>query len=150
MTLTGLLYGVEFREWVISLFKENDTAIINSTNQRIRFGKKGLNASLKRVREAHHNELYPFLIQVLENAEYDHFEPNDGQEKHKGLKGQDVYVSALRIGLQLFSVRIKIDIPGDSEISQRKQSGADVENGRYKDHKLSEIDITRVCKKICV
>ncbi len=39
----------------------NSSAVIASTNQHIRIGKRGLNASLKRVREPHHNEVYPYL-----------------------------------------------------------------------------------------
>ena len=130
------------RNWVLSQFKENSSAVIASTNQHIRIGKRGLNASLKRVREPHHNEVYPYLINVLENAEYDRFEINDGKEKHKGLAGQDVYVSALRIGDRLYSVKIKVDIPGKGEIEQRKTTNGVIEDGRYKDHKVSEIDIT--------
>ena len=82
------------------------------------------------------------LINVLENAVYGRFEINDGKEKHKGLAGQDVYVSALRIGDRLYSVKIKVDIPGKGEIEQRKTKNGVIEDGRYKDHKVSEIDIT--------
>ena len=83
-----------------------------------------------------------YLINVLENAVYDRFEINDGKEKHKGLAGLDVYVSALRIGDRLYSVKIKVDIPGKGEIEQRKTKNGVIEDGRYKDHKVSEIDIT--------
>ena len=134
--------SVLIRNWVLSQFKENSSAVIASTNQHIRIGKRGLNASLKRVREPHHNEVYPYLINVLENAVYDRFEINDGKEKHKGLAGLDVYVSALRIGDRLYSVKIKVDIPGKGEIEQRKTKNGVIEDGRYKDHKVSEIDIT--------
>lgn len=135
----------ELKEWIISQFSSVRSAVIKSTNQTVKVANKGLKDSLKRKREEKHNDIYPVLLSVLENAEYDHFQLNDGQEKHKGTDGQDVYFSAIRIGGKLYSVRFKVDIPSKLEIESRKKLGmSDIEDVRYKDHTLNETDLSEV------
>lgn len=135
----------ELKKWIVAQLAETNTAVVKSTNQKIRVGSAGVRDSLKRRREEKHNDVYSKLISVLENAEYDHFEENDGQEKHNGLKGQDIYYSAIRIGGKLYGVKIKVDVPGEKEIEWRKDHGAEnIEDARYKDHTLNEIDLSEV------
>jgi hypothetical protein len=101
-----------------------DDVVINSDGTIQRFTKTGLGSSTKRMREENHNELYGQLDRLISNAVFHSFEPAD--ERHKGLKGQNVYYSAARIGGKYYSVKIKIDV-----------STRDIQPA-YKDHKIEK------------
>lgn len=129
-------------KWLKEAFAEKRSATISSTNQHVVFTNTGLAASVKRTKEAHHDNVYPRLNEVVENAEYDSFEPHD--KRHPNILGQDVYVSAIRIGGNLYRVKLKFDIPSENEILTKKKLGLPTDEVRYKDHKLSEIEIAQL------
>ena len=133
--------------WLKDRFSERDRATIESTNQNVRFTKTGLSSSAKSnivLKERGHNDVYSALESVVERAQYEGFEPADA--RHPNLAGQDVYISAVQIGGRLFAVRLKFDIPSDSEIAIRKEhlGETNIEDLRYKDHRLSEIELAPV------
>ncbi len=92
-------------KWLKDAFSENRTTTILSTNQQVLFSNTGSTASVKRSKEKFHDNVYTKLRDVVKNAEYDSFEPKD--ERHPNLAGQDVYVSAIRIGTSLYRVKLK-------------------------------------------
>ena len=91
--------------------------------------------SVKRSRSQEHRNAYAGLREMVENAEYDHYEAPDARHPDRG--GQDVYYSALRMGDKLYSVKLKLDVVTDID---RKEHLIQ-EDTRYKDHKLTEIEI---------
>ena len=96
--------------------------------------------SVKRSRSQEHRNAYAGLREMVENAEYDHYEAPDARHPDRG--GQDVYYSALRMGDKLYSVKLKLDVVTENEKNRRLEySEEQIENTRYKDHKLSEIEI---------
>ncbi len=91
--------------------------------------------SVKRSRSQEHRNAYAGLREMVENAEYDHYEAPDARHPDRG--GQDVYYSALRMGDKLYSVKLKLDVVTEPEKRERVAT----EDTRYKDHKLTEIEI---------
>ena len=128
-------------EWLYSYFDAPVDVTIASTSQKVRINKSGLEASVKKEKKPGHREAYGPLKELIEKAEYDRFEPAD--ERHRSrVQGQDVYHSALRLGEQLYSVQLKFDIPNAAEVESRKRVGEkSIEDSRYKDHELREIEI---------
>ena len=130
----------EILAWAKSILQSGGDITIRSTGQVARFTTTNINASLKRSREKLHNEAYVVLREMVENAEYDHFEPGDVKHATRAI-GQDVYYSALSIDEQLYSVRLKMDVVPEEIRQREKAAGMSPENIRYKDHKLTEIEI---------
>ena len=128
----------EILAWAKSILQSGGDITIRSTGQVARFTTTNINASLKRSREKLHNETYAALREMVENAEYSHSELVNTRHASR-TDGQDVYTSALEIGGRLYSVRLKLDIVPEALRAQiAKERPEDV---RYKDHKLTEIEI---------
>ena len=134
----------ELAAWLKAYFAGRREETILSTGKRVRFGNGNLEASLKRGRESAHNQAYGALHDLVRQAEYDSFEGSDARHPHLG--GQEVYYAALRIGDKLYSVRFKMDVPSEQELTIRKkwQGESDPEDLRYKDHALREIEIAPI------
>lgn len=128
----------DFADWVKTMLSEGGNVLIKSTGQEARFSSGNVKASVKRSRSREHRNAYAGLREMVENAEYDHYEAPDGRHPDRG--GQDVYYSALAMGGKLYSVKLKMDVVTEEEKTQRQTQ----ENVRYKDHKLTEIEIASV------
>ena len=125
----------DFAAWLKDMLAEGGNVLIKSTGQEARFSSGNLKASLKRSRSREHRNAYAALREMVENAEYDHYEAPDARHPDRG--GQDVYYSALRMGDKLYSVKLKLDVVTEPEKRERVAT----EDTRYKDHKLTEIEI---------
>ena len=125
----------EFAAWLKDMLAEGGDIEIASTGQTARFTRTNVGASVKRSRSSEHRNAYAGLREMVRNAEYDHYEPAD--ERHPNGGGQDVYYSALRMGDRLYSVKLKLDVVTEPEKRERVAT----EDTRYKDHKLTEIEI---------
>ncbi len=128
----------DFADWLKDMLAEGGNVLIKSTGQEARFSSGNVKASVKRSRSREHRNAYAGLREMVENAEYDHYEKPD--ERHPDRGGQDVYYSALEMSGKLYSVRLKLDVVTEEQ-RQRERAGERVENVRYKDHKLTEIEI---------
>ena len=131
----------DFATWAKEILEASGgDVVISSTEQTVQFSTKNVRASTKRSRAKTHRDAYLALRELIENAEYDKYEPKD--EKHPNSGGQDVYYSALNMGGKLYSVKIKVDVLTDEQKQSQKARGknnaVDVD---YKDHKLTEIEI---------
>ena len=130
----------ELADWLKGMLTEGGDITIKATGQVVRFTNTGINASLKRGRSQEHRNAYAGLRDMVANAEYNHYEPKDARHPNSG--GQDVYHAALRMGSALYSVRMKFDVPNEQEIASRRKYGEkNIEDARYKDHRLTEIEI---------
>lgn len=134
----------ELAKWLKDYFADKREERILSTGKKVRFGNGNLEASIKRGREETHNQAYADLNALVRQAEFDSFEGKD--ERHPNLGGQEVYYSALRIGDKLYAVKMKFDVPSDTEVHYRKEALKEgpIEDLRYKDHALREIKIAPV------
>lgn len=134
----------DLAKWLKEYFADKREETILSTGKKVRFGNGNLEASIKRVREAAHNQAYAGLNELVRRAEYDSFEAKDA--RHSNLGGQEVYYSALRIGDALYAVKFKMDVPSELELQTRRErrSEKNIEDLRYKDHALREIEIAPV------
>ena len=134
----------DLAKWLKSYFEDKREVTILSTGKKVRFSNGNLEASLKRSREASHNQAYAGLSDLVRLAEFDSVENRD--ERHPNLNGQEVYYSALRIGESLYAVKMKFDIPSELEVRtrQERRGEKDIEDLRYKDHTLREIEIAPV------
>lgn len=134
----------DLAKWLKEYFADKREETILSTGKKVRFGNGNLEASIKRVREAAHNQAYAGLNELVRRAEYDSFEAKD--ERHPNLGGQEVYYSALRIGDSLYAVKFKMDVPSELELQTRRERRGEknIEDLRYKDHALREIEIAPV------
>lgn len=134
----------DLAKWLKEYFADKREETILSTGKKIRFGNGNLEASIKRVREAAHNQAYAGLNELVRRAEYDSFEAKDA--RHPNLGGQEVYYSALRIGDSLYAVKFKMDVPSELELQTRRERRGEknIEDLRYKDHALREIEIAPV------
>ena len=129
----------EFAAWLKDMLAEGGDIEIASTGQTARFTRTNVGASVKRSRSSEHRNAYAGLREMVRNAEYDHYEPAD--ERHPN-GGQDVYYSALRMGDRLYSVKLKLDVVTEEQRTREQENNRDAnEDIRYKDHKLSEIEI---------
>lgn len=128
----------DFADWLKDMLAEGGNVLIKSTGQEARFSSGNVKASVKRSRSREHRNAYAGLREMVENAEYDHYEKPD--ERHPDRGGQDVYYSALEMSGKLYSVKLKLDVVTEEQ-RQRERAGERVENVRYKDHKLTEIEI---------
>ena len=128
--------------WLSSYFNVPKDVTIESNGEVIRISKSGLKASVKKERANDgHSIAYGPLKELINKSEYDHYEPVDSRHKGKN-NGQDVYYAALRVEDRIYSVKLKYDVLLDSEIATRTRIGdRHIEDGRYKDHSLSEIEI---------
>ena len=133
----------ELAEWLFNHFGITGDVEIKSTGKTVRITKTGVRASFKRNREPGHQTSYTMLDRLIASSEYDHSEAVDGQKKHSGIGGQDVYHTAYRLNGKLYAVRFKFDIPSGSEVAVRKEIHKEekIEDDRYKDHSLTEIQI---------
>ena len=112
----------ELAEWLFNHFGITGDVEIKSTGKTVRITKTGVRASFKRNRELGHQTSYTMLDRLIASSEYDHSETADGQKKHSGVGGQDVYHAAYRLNGKLYAVRLKFDIPAGSEVEVRKKS----------------------------
>ena len=130
----------DFADWVKTMLAEGGDVTIASTGQVVRFTSGKVGASIKRSRSREHRNAYAALREMIQNAEYDHYEMPD--ERHPRSDGQDVYHSALRMGSKLYSVKLKLDVvTEDQRESERRRNENTDDDVRYKDHKLIEIEI---------
>ena len=130
----------DFADWVKTMLAEGGDVTIASTGQVARFTSGKVGASIKRSRSREHRNAYAALREMIQNAEYDHYEMPD--ERHPRSDGQDVYHSALRMGSKLYSVKLKLDVvTEDQRESERRRNENTDDDVRYKDHKLIEIEI---------
>lgn len=136
----------ELAAWLRDYFANQKEAVIASTGKRVLFSNAGLAASIKRSREDSHTRAYAGLNDLVTKAEYDSFEPKDS--RHPNLGGQEVYFSAMRMGGKLYAVRLKFDVPSEAEAAVRSKlyGKVGVENLRYKDHTLREIEIAPIAE----
>ena len=134
----------DLAKWLKSYFEDKREVTILSTGKKVRFSNGNLEASLKRSREASHNQAYAGLSDLVRLAEFDSVENRD--ERHPNLNGQEVYYSALRIGESLYAVKMKFDVPSELEVRtrQERRGEKDIEDLRYKDHTLREIEIAPI------
>lgn len=134
----------DLAKWLKEYFADKREETILSTGKKVRFGNSNLEASIKRARENAHNQAYAGLNELVRRAEFDSFEAKDA--RHPNLGGQEVYYSALRIGDTLYAVKFKMDIPSEAELTVRRdwRGEKDIEDLRYKDHALREIEIAPV------
>ena len=134
----------DLAKWLKEYFSDKREETILSTGKKVRFGNSNLEASIKRARENTHNQAYAGLNELVRRAEFDSFEAKDA--RHPNLGGQEVYYSALRIGDTLYAVKFKMDIPSEAELAVRRdwRGEKDIEDLRYKDHALREIEIAPV------
>ncbi len=124
----------DFAHWLKNMLAEGGNVLINSTGQEARFSSGNVKASAKRSRSREHRNAYAALREMVANAEYDHYERPDARHPDRG--GQDVYHSALAMGGKLYSVKLKLDV-----VFEREKTNEQVEDVRYKDHRLAEIEI---------
>lgn len=134
----------DLAKWLKEYFSDKREETILSTGKKVRFGNSNLEASIKRARENTHNQAYAGLNELVRRAEFDSFEAKDA--RHPNLGGQEVYYSAFRIGDTLYAVKFKMDIPSEAELTVRRdwRGEKDIEDLRYKDHALREIEIAPV------
>lgn len=134
----------DLAKWLKEYFSDKREETILSTGKKVRFGNSNLEASIKRARENTHNQAYAGLNELVRRAEFDSFEAKDA--RHPNLGGQEVYYSALRIGDTLYAVKFKMDIPSEAELTVRRdwRGEKDIEDLRYKDQALREIEIAPV------
>ena len=100
---------------------------ISDDGLRLSLTRSGMESGTKR-RGEQQRQMFAELDRLIETAVYGDFEA--GNAAHPKVEKQNIYYSAARIGTQLFSVRIKIDIPADK-----------TNPNYYKDHKITEIKI---------
>ncbi|WP_417022144.1 hypothetical protein, partial [Bilophila wadsworthia] len=93
----------DFADWLKDMLAEGGNVLIKSTGQEARFSSGNVKASVKRSRSREHRNAYAGLREMVENAEYDHYEKPD--ERHPDRGGQDVYYSALEMSGKLYSVK---------------------------------------------
>ncbi len=130
----------DFADWLKDMLAEGGNVLIKSTGQEARFSSGNVKASVKRSRSREHRNTYAGLREMVENAEYDHYEKPD--ERHPDRGGQDVYYSALEMSGKLYSVRLKLDVVTEEQKASERGKGIFAgEDIRYKDHKLTEIEI---------
>lgn len=134
----------DLAKWLKEYFSDKREETILSTGKKVRFGNSNLEASIKRARENTHNQAYAGLNELVRRAEFDSFEAKDA--RHPNLGGQEVYYSAFRIGDTLYAVKFKMDIPSEAELTVRRdwRGEKDIEDLRYKDQALREIEIAPV------
>lgn len=117
----------EVEKWM----KENlsgKSVEVSSSGAKVLFFNKGLQDSLKRHGEIQRDS-YSVMESLVENAELFDFVANDGKDKHKGILGQDIYYSALKVDDKYYSVQFKFNVSGKYFTDS------------YKDHKIAEIKI---------
>ncbi len=130
----------DFADWLRDMLAEGGNVLIKSTGQEARFSSGNVKASVKRSRSREHRNAYAGLREMVENAEYDHYEKPD--ERHPDRGGQDVYYSALEMSGKLYSVKLKLDVVTEEQKASERGKGIFAgEDIRYKDHKLTEIEI---------
>lgn len=130
----------DFADWLKDMLAEGGNVLIKSTGQEARFSSGNVKASVKRSRSREHRNAYAGLREMVENAEYDHYEKPD--ERHPDRGGQDVYYSALEMSGKLYSVKLKLDVVTEEQKASERGKGIFAgEDIRYKDHKLTEIEI---------
>ena len=134
----------ELARWLKDYFADKRMETILSTGKVVRFGNGNLEASMKRSRERAHGKAYGGLHDLIRLAEYDLYEAQD--VRHPNLGGQEVYYSAMRLDGKLYAIKFKFDVPSEEEFSFRKErrGETEVEDLRYKDHSLREIEIAPV------
>lgn len=125
--------------WIRNTLSLQGKIVINSTNQSVQFTNTNVNASLKRSRIKEHRQAYAALKRMINNAEYERTEQAD--ERHPHTNGQDVYLSGLFIGNNFYTVKIKLDIVPETTRMRTVAQGMKAENLRYKDHKVTKIEI---------
>jgi len=109
------------------------TVEINSDGSLVGFDKNKLSDSLK-LRNRASNDFqqhtpYALLDKIIENSVYLSHVPVDQQTKHKGLLGQDIYLSVVQIGAKNYAVKLSLDVEQTTR------------NVNYKGHKIAGIKI---------
>ncbi len=134
----------DLARWLKDYLSGEPNVTIASTGKTVRFSNNNLEASLKRKREDNHNKAYGALRKLVQQAEFAEFEEADN--RHPYLRGQEIYFSAMKMGEKYYAVRLKFDVPSDKEILLRQERLKDtsIEDLRYKDHSLREIEIAPV------
>lgn len=118
----------EVEKWL----KENlsgKSVVIDSSGAKVLFFNKGLTDSLKRHGEVQRNA-YTVMEDLISKSEFFDFIKTDGQKKHNGISGQDIYYSVLKVDDRYYSVQFKFNV------SEKYRTDS------YKDHKITEIKAT--------
>jgi hypothetical protein len=113
-------------EWVLDRYmpknekgvREGLEVLIADDGTIQKFTAQGITSSTKKRNPRKggdaQRQTYAGLDGLIKSAVFSHFEEAD--VKHPGIKGQNVYHVPARFGNQIYSVRIKIDIPTQKEL----------------------------------
>ena len=99
----------DLRNWLIGKFNEIGNVTIKSTGANVEFNKTGAQRAIKNARQKKNNIAYPEIEKVVSGAKYSGFREAD--ERHKNVKGQDVYHSGVVYKGVPYSVEFYVDVP---------------------------------------
>ncbi|MBP3836709.1 MAG: hypothetical protein J6E31_06415, partial [Pyramidobacter sp.] len=112
----------------------------NSDGSLVGFDKNKLSDSLKLRNRASNDfqqhTLYALLDKIIENSVYLSHVPVNQQTKHKGLLGQDIYLSVVQIGAKNYAVKLSLDVEQTTR------------NVNYKGYKIAEIKIEPLAVRV--
>lgn len=124
----------DLRNWLIGKFEEIGSITIQSTGLNVDFNKTAAKRVVKNARKNNNanNLAYQKIKNIVSEAKYSGFRQAD--EHHAGVKGQDVYYSALVYKGVPYSVEFYVDVPlsdGKDNFAGNKVRKIKVESQRH-------------------
>ena len=130
-------------EYVKQVFDNNRELEIKDNNRKILLSKNGAKrtSSKQSPQDKKQNAVYTKIKEIVERAKYYDFQEAD--EKHKNVKGQEIYYSKINIDNNPYKVKIVVDVPLDKYL----EKGATY---NYAGHRVSKIEIAPVRNTLSV
>ena len=98
----------ELKEYLFNDLKVLNDIEVKSVGTTLHFGEHEVRRGLKNARSKTQNQFFADLKKAVGNAQYARFEPADAA--HPNVAGQDIYYTAIKIGNDIYAIRIKADV----------------------------------------
>ena len=92
----------------------------------IHFGKDQVKRALKRGRSDTQNQFFADVKSSVANAKYGGFQESD--ERHPNVAGQDIYYTAIKIGKDVYAIKLSADVQHNHSDNKYSYAGHHLEN----------------------
>ena len=92
----------------------------------IHFGKDQVKRALKRGRSDTQNQFFADVKSSVANAKYGGFQEAD--ERHPNVAGQDIYYTAIKIGKDVYAIKLSADVQHNHSDNKYSYAGHHLEN----------------------
>jgi len=116
----------ELKQYIFNELNVLGDVEIKDAGTTIHFGKDQVKRALKRGRSDTQNQFFADVKNSVANAKYGGFQKSD--ERHPEVAGQDIYYTAIKIGKDVYAIKLSADVQHNHSDNKYSYAGHHLEN----------------------